>query len=88
MRFVFVIMMVGLSACSTFKQNSHTKKFTITKAYAEELRNKIGLFKEITNTNKSVYLTFVTTFGLEPNEYAASLVQNSLTMDVLFESME
>jgi len=64
------------------------KKFTITKAYAEELRNKIGLFKEITNTNKSVYLTFVTTFGLEPNEYAASLVQNSLTMDVLFESME
>ena len=63
------------------------KKFTITKAYAEELRNKIGLFKEITNTNKSVYLTFITTFGVEPNEYAASLVQNSLTMDVLFESI-
>jgi hypothetical protein len=64
------------------------KKFTITKAYAEELRNKIGLFKETTNTNKSVYLTFVTTFGVEPNEYSASLVQNSLTMDVLFESIE
>lgn len=61
------------------------KKFQINKQYAEELRTKIGLFREITETNKSVYLTFITTFGLEPNEYAASLVQNSLSMDVLFE---
>jgi AAA+ ATPase superfamily predicted ATPase len=61
------------------------KKFAINKQYAEELRTKIGLFKEITETNKSVYLTFITTFGLETNEYAAALVQNSLTMDVLFE---
>lgn len=55
--------------------------------YAEELRNKIGLFREITETNKSVYLTFITTFGLEPNEYAAALVQNSFTIDVLFEAV-
>jgi uncharacterized protein len=61
------------------------KKFQITKQYAEELRTKIGLFREITNTNKSVYLTFITTFGLETNEYSTSLVQNSFTMDILFE---
>jgi uncharacterized protein len=61
------------------------KKFQITKQYAEELRTKIGLFRELTNTNKSVYLTFITTFGLEINEYAAALVQNAFTMDVLFE---
>jgi hypothetical protein len=61
------------------------KKFQISKSYAEELRTKIGLFKEITNTNKSVYLSFITTFGLENNEYSTALVQNSLTMDVLFE---
>ena len=63
------------------------KKFQITKQYAEELRTKIGLFRDITQTNKSVYLTFITTFGLESNEYAAALVQNSLTMDVLFEAV-
>ena len=63
------------------------KKFQITKQYAEELRVKVGLFKEITNTNKSVYLTFITTFGLDANEYAAALVQNSLTMDALFEAV-
>lgn len=63
------------------------KKFQINKQYAEELRTKIGLFREITNTNKSVYLTFITTFGLELNEHAASLVQNSFTMDILFEAI-
>lgn len=61
--------------------------FQITKAYADELRAKIGLFKDMTKTDKSVFLTFVTTFGLEPNEHSASLVQNSLTMDVLFEQV-
>ncbi len=60
-------------------------KFQISKQYAEELRQKIGLFKEVTSTKKSVYLTFITTFGLESNEYSLSLVQNNLTMDVLFE---
>jgi hypothetical protein len=63
------------------------KKFSITKQYAEELRTKVGLFREITNTNKSVYLTFITPFGLEPNEHAAALVQNSFSMDILFEAV-
>ncbi len=62
-------------------------KFQISKQYAAELRTKIGLFREITKTSKSVYLTFITTFGLEQNEYAAGLVQNSLTMDILFEPL-
>lgn len=63
------------------------KPFAIDKAYADELRNKIGLFREATATKKSVFLTMITTFGLEKNTHAASLVQNSLTMDVLFETV-
>jgi uncharacterized protein len=59
--------------------------FTIDKKYAEELRTKIGVFKDVTQTQKSIFLTCITTFGLTPNEYAQSLVQNSLTMDVLFQ---
>jgi len=34
---------------------------------------------------KSIFLTFITTFGLAQNEYAGSLVQNSLAMDALFD---
>lgn len=57
--------------------------FTIDKRYAEELRNKISVFKQETSTRKSVFLTMVTTYGLKVNSYS-SLVQNSLTMDALF----
>jgi uncharacterized protein len=59
-------------------------QFQINKQYAEELRRKIALFKRITATKKSVYLTFITSYGLETNEYSLGLVQNSLTMDCLF----
>lgn len=59
--------------------------FTIDKKYADELRNKIGIFKEEVKTRKSVFLTMITTFGLTKNQYSMSLVQNDLTMDVLFE---
>lgn len=58
--------------------------FAITRSYFDELRNKIAVFKEHTGTRKAIYLTFVTTFGLQQNEYSTSLVQNSLTMDALF----
>ncbi len=61
------------------------KTFTIEKSDAENLRQKMGLFKEITKTPKAVWLTFITTFGLTQNNYAQSLVHNSLTMDVLFQ---
>ncbi len=58
--------------------------FTIDKRYDVELRNKIAAFREQTGTKKALFLTMVTTFGLTPNEYSGSVVQNSLTMEVLF----
>jgi hypothetical protein len=61
-------------------------QFTIDKKYAEELRTKIGVFKEVTQTQKTVFLTLITTLGLTSNDYAQSLVQNSLTMDALFQA--
>jgi uncharacterized protein len=58
--------------------------FSIDKAYSETLRNKIGLFKAISATNKAIFLTMITTFGLVRNDYAMALVQNDLSMEVLF----
>lgn len=58
--------------------------FIIEKKYADDLRTKMAIFKQSTGTSKAIFLTFVTTFGLVQNEHAMSLVQNSLTMDVLF----
>ena len=58
--------------------------FEIDKQYAEELRTKIGVFKTATKTQKAIFLTLITTFGLHPNSHASGLEQNDLTMDVLF----
>ena len=58
--------------------------FSIDYKYARELRNKIGVFRQETNTRKSVFLTLITTFGLKINKHSAGLVQNDMTMDALF----
>lgn len=60
------------------------KPYKITKKYAENLRNKIGTFKEETKTKKAVFQTMITTYGVERNEYSY-LVQNDIKMDALFE---
>lgn len=58
--------------------------FTIDKKYAENLRNRIGHFKEVTGTSKAVFLTMLTTYGIADNRYAG-MVQNDLSMEALFE---
>ncbi|GAB5561681.1 MAG: hypothetical protein SynsKO_33280 [Synoicihabitans sp.] len=58
--------------------------FTITKAYAEELRRKVQVFKDVTRTRKNVFLTFLTTHGLTENPYAKELVDVSITTECLF----
>ncbi|MCY7358360.1 MAG: hypothetical protein LH609_13050 [Rudanella sp.] len=52
--------------------------------YRRQLRNKIAVFKAQTATKKAVCLTLITTYGLVKNEHATSLVQNDLTINVLF----
>ncbi len=58
--------------------------FSIDKGYAEKLRSKIATFKTATKTKKSVFLTMITTYGVEKNKYANLLVRNEVTMDDLF----
>jgi AAA+ ATPase superfamily predicted ATPase len=59
--------------------------FTIDKEYSEKLRAKISIFKEATKTKKAVFLTMITSHGVEKNKYANLLVQNEITMDDLFQ---
>jgi hypothetical protein len=58
--------------------------FTIDRDYAEKLRGKISTFKAATKTRKAVFLTMITTYGVEKNAHANLLVQNEVTMDDLF----
>jgi uncharacterized protein len=60
------------------------KPFTITKKYADELTHKIDTFRAHTKTNKSLFLTMITTFGVQKNEYSSTLMQNNFTLKELF----
>ena len=62
-------------------------KFTIDKNYAEELNRRRRLFLSKTATKKSVFITMITTFGVNENGHYLSTVQNQLKMDVLFERL-
>jgi len=63
----------------------YNDKYAIDKSYAGELQQKLDVFKDKTNTKKTLYLTMITTYGLKENVYAEQLVKKSLTMDALFD---
>lgn len=63
----------------------YTDEFTIDKAYATELDRKLQVFREQTKTKKSIFLTFITTYGVKKNEHSDRLVHNNLTMDLFFD---
>ena len=59
-------------------------EFTINKKYAKEIANKVNAFSSNTKTKKSVLVTFITTYGINKNQYSNQYVQNELTMNHLF----
>lgn len=63
-----------------------TGAFSIDKRYDTELRNKMVSFRTETHTKKALFLTMITTYGLQANSYSLN-VQNDLKMDILFEKV-
>lgn len=62
----------------------YDKPFTITKAYAADLRNKLQVFQQKTATRKSLFLTFITPFGIVNNEHSIGFVQQEVLAENLF----
>jgi len=62
-------------------------ELSIDKNYAEQLRQKIAIFKEQTPTKKNIFLTFLTTFGVKKNKYYLSLNSNQIKLENLFEDV-
>lgn len=63
----------------------HDGLFTISKDYAQKLKDKIQVFKESTQTKKQVFLTMITANGLKSNIHSVGLVDNHFDADALFE---
>ncbi len=60
-------------------------RYLITNTYAGELKRKKETFKRETKTKKTVFVTMLTTFGVQQNKYFHGYADNQLTMDALFE---
>jgi AAA+ ATPase superfamily predicted ATPase len=58
--------------------------YQIDKKEADNLRNKIQQFRKETGTNYTVFLTYITTFGISQNAHYHELVEQDFTMEILF----
>ncbi len=61
-------------------------ELVMDKKMAENLKNKRTIFNYHTKNKKHIFNTFITTYGHKPNDYSTQYIDQSLTMDVLFET--
>jgi hypothetical protein len=65
----------------------YESQFIITKEYALKLRERIALFKSQTKTKKQVFVTMISTFGLQKNKYSLDIIDQDFNIDMLFEPL-
>lgn len=62
----------------------YKSRFLISKAYENELRQKKSIFIEKTGTQKSIFFTFITLYGINKEAGHFGIVDKELIMDDLF----
>ncbi len=69
----------------TICEIKYTKEpYTITKSYAENIKNKLAVFKKHTDTKKTLYFAMISASGLQKNRYSGELVSGLVTLDDIF----
>ena len=63
----------------------YDKPFVISKEYATKLNKKINVFQENSKSNKTIFPTIITTFGLQANEHSIGFIQQEITLEDLFQ---
>ena len=59
-------------------------EFIITKSYEQELRQRKSIFIDKTDTKKTIFLTFITLYGISKEAGYFGIVDKELTMNDLF----
>ncbi|HMF70098.1 MAG TPA: hypothetical protein VK616_01415, partial [Flavitalea sp.] len=70
---------------NVFEMKYSEGEFVINNTYAAELKRKKEVFKRETKTKKTVFVTMLTTFGVQLNQYFHGYADNQLMMDALFD---
>lgn len=58
--------------------------FKLTKAYVDNIMQKVSVFKERTHTNKQIFIAFISANGVKNNYYADELITSIITLSDLF----
>ncbi len=67
-----------------FEIKFYDREFSFTKAYADQLRERLHLFKRLSKTRSQVWLTMIATFDLKHNMHSLGLVEKVLRLEDLF----
>ncbi len=65
----------------------YNTEFVLNNEYAEKLRRKMMIFQTMEKVKKQLFWTFITTFGILPNQHAISTISNDIEMSVFFEEV-
>jgi uncharacterized protein len=67
-----------------FEIKFHTEVFFITKAYSQDLRTKMAVFRQQTSTRKQLFCSMISVFGIGANSHSSGLISHSVTGDDFF----
>ncbi len=62
----------------------YENQFTIDKKYAASLQQKKYIFQQETKTRKHLFITLISSVGLQANEHSIGLIDQKITLDNLF----
>lgn len=62
----------------------YEEAFEVTNSYAQQLSEKVRVFKEQTSTKKNIFVTMLTVFGVKKNANYLNIVTNQLLLEDLF----
>jgi AAA+ ATPase superfamily predicted ATPase len=68
-----------------FEFKFYSASLSLDKSDAMALRERIESFRKVSKTNKQIFLTFLTTFGVKVNENSLGLIDHNLVSEVLFD---
>jgi predicted AAA+ superfamily ATPase len=68
-----------------FEIKFYNAPFVLSKDYAKNLRQKIALFQTFSKTNKQIFMSMISSFGIVKNTHSLGFIHHDLTIDDLFE---
>ncbi|PCI36680.1 MAG: AAA family ATPase, partial [Thiotrichales bacterium] len=63
------------------------KPFVINTSYADNLKQKVKIYKEQTRTKNHLHISFISASGIKENKHSLELVDGIVTLDDLFKAV-